>query len=437
MKVLLVHENNPDEVQVGGAERYLVDIAAELTKIGHDVHLFALSGHRHHHKHIQVNRAIDGPAIPKAEKYISKNRFIFHISNTNRLIYHFRRIIFYFDMHNELRRLIKRIKPDVIHLHNNYEYLITILIALRGQKVIQTVHDYVIIYPTAMCIRKNSCAGQSVIKALHHGCVSYKKLAATGWLRYNRRFIDRCFVSQFIAPSKDLALRLAKRGYGNVIYLPNFSSLTSIKKTDEISTSSIIKSRSKFLTPTLKKLRVVLYVGQLVTHKGVDILLRAYALIESQVKDIALWIVGDGPAENDLKVLSEELGLYKIVFFGRLNHSDLSTIYNQVHVVVIPSLWFENAPLVAYEAMAHSRAILATRIGGLPELVTDAKNGYLFERGNSTELAQHMRKILTDDALAQSLGKGSREKLAAMDTLSDHVQRLVQIYAGKPFPSTG
>lgn len=440
MKVLLVHENNPDEVQVGGTERYLVDISAELTKAGHNVHVFVLSGHKHQRtKKSQFNISKDRLRMSKLEQKDYKKMSIFYISSSNNLLYYFRKIIFYLAMHNKLRMTINRFKPDIIHLQNNYEYPITILTALRGQKVVQTIHDYTIIYPTAMCTWKHSCAGQSVIMSLQHGCISWKRLVATGWFRYNRRFIDKHFVSQFIAPSKDLTLRLRKNGFGNVIHLPNFTSLTPAEPADTSPTHFPSPPPQKpcpvcgSLPPASsalaqKKRRIALYVGQLVAHKGVDILLQAYALVESQIEDIALWIVGNGPAENDLKQLSEELGLHKIAFLGQLSHNDLSAIYDQVHVVVIPSMWFENAPLVAYEAMAHGRPILATRIGGLPELVADGKNGFLFERGNSTELAQHIRKILTDDALAQSLGDGSRDKLAKMDTLADHVKRLVQIY---------
>lgn len=445
MRVLLVHENNPDEVQVGGTERYLVDIEAELTRAGHDIHVFVLSRHnRQRSKQSRSNLSKYKSKMPKPKQQDHKKRVIFRVAASNNLLYYFRTVIFYLAMYNKLRMTINRLKPDIIHLQNNYEYPITILMALRGQKVIQTIHDYTIIYPTAMCTHKHSCAGQSVIMSLQHGCMSWKRLIATGWFRYNRRFIDKCFVSQFVAPSKDLSLRLRKHGFGNVIHLPNFTSLTSVAPTDTPPTyppSPLLRPcpvcgslPPASFTATQKKRRIALYVGQLVAHKGVDILLHAYVLVESQIEDVALWIVGNGPAENDLKRLCEELGLHKVAFLGRLNHSDLSAIYDQVHVVVIPSLWFENAPLVAYEAMAHGRPILATRIGGLPELVTDSKNGFLFERGNSTELAQYIRKILTDDALAQSLGDGSRDKLAKMDTLADHVKRLVQIYDSQIMP---
>lgn len=409
MKILLIHENHPDEVRLGGTERYMIDIAEELTKVGHDVYIFTLSGHLHHRR---KNTYIDYSKHETSHRGDKKypDLYTFHIASANHLAYHLCRILFYNDMYRSLRDLIRHIKPDVIHLQNNYEYSITILASLWNQKVVQTIHDYTIIYPTAMCTHKQSCAGQSIILALKHGCTSWKRLIATGWFRYNRRFIDRHFVNQFIAPSRDLALRLRKCGYGSVIHLPNFTSLKPIVST------------------TPKRRRVVLYVGSLVAHKGIDILLRAYALIQSEVEDIALWIVGEGPAENDLKYLAEELKLHNVTFLGLPNHNDLSVIYNQSSVVVIPSLWFENSPLVAYEAMAHARPILATRIGGLPELVIDGKNGYLFRRGNAAELAHKMHSILTDDTLAQSLSNGSRYQLAMMDTVEDHVQHLVKIY---------
>lgn len=445
MKILLINDLSPDADCVGGTERYMVDIALELAKIGCNVHTFTLSAD---YKEASINNSKLFHARPPLlshtiEQQTSVKNYVFHEVNT-----YFRKIFFYKDLYQQLRNLIKNIRPDIIHLQNNYKYPITILLALWGQKVVQTIHDYTVIYPTTMCTHRISCADKSVTMALQHGCITWQKLIATGWFRYNRRFVDRLVVSQFIAPSKDLTLSLKKRGYGNVIHLKNFTRLTAVTSADTMPITSTPalscsnslaaystcgQSLSQFSSGTISKNkhRIILYVGQLVNHKGVNILLHAYAMIQLKLKDISLWIVGDGPAKNHLGKLAKQLDLCNVVFLGKLNHSDLSPVYHQARVVVIPSLWFENAPLVAYEAMAHGCPILATRIGGLPELVTDGKNGYLFERGNAAELAQKMSMILMDDDLAQSLGNGSQDKLSTMDTAAVHAQSLVRIYASK------
>ena len=176
-------------------------------------------------------------------------------------------VVFHRALFRELAAFMAQVEPDVVHLHNNYRYPLSILAACRQRRVVQTVHDYCAIYPTAFCVRPRSCAGRSVLAALRHGCVGWRLLATEGVLLYGRRYLDRRLVQRFIAPSRHLAEHLDRAGHRGVRHIANFhvpdaggTGWTAIDPTAEL----------------------VLYVGSLVAHKGVGLLLAAFEQIAAK-----------------------------------------------------------------------------------------------------------------------------------------------------------
>ena len=387
----MVNDNDPDTV-VGGSEHYIADLTHALEADGHEVHWFALAQHP-----VPVTRERSG-------------RHVFRTPATNRWVAIFRRVIFYRDLHRELADCIARLRPDVIHLHNNYRYPASVLIAARGHRIVQTVHDYCAMYPTARCSERRSCAGRSVFAALGHGCLTWKLLATEFLLLYGRRFLDRRFVDAFIAPSRDLAVHLHRMGYARVRHVPNFRML-----------------RGSGTTPP-PDTQVVLYVGALIAHKGVAILLDEFAGLVGEVPQAALWFIGDGPDAADLKSSVRARGLSGVRFLGQRSPDELARFYRHARAVVIPSLWLENAPLVAIEAAAYGRAVIASRVGGLPELVKDGKTGFLFDRGDGAGLAERLRLVLTDRSLAETLGAAGRKQFAERISPTPHLEQILAVY---------
>ena len=388
MKILMVNDHRPEEV-LGGTERYILDVTVALEERGHPVHLFAMSD---------------------AQTESTPLRRIFHARARNIAALYLKRTFFYPNLYRALRSYLRELQPDIVHLHNNYRFAITVNLALRGYRVMQTVHDYSALYPTAFCAQAHSCAGRSPLVAVRHGCLNWKIFLAAGWLLYNRRFLDRRIIDRFVAPSAHLAEHLVKRGYADVHHLPNFSSLPIAP-----------------VEPFPDK-PVVLYVGSLIAHKGVDVLLRAFAAIRREVDDATLWLVGSGPDEERLKALSTALGLDEVRFLGNYGHDALERFYRAARVVVIPSLWLENAPLVAFEAMAHRRPIVASTVGGLPELVSNGKNGFLCDRGNADDFGEKLARLLKDPGLAQQLGSRGARRLDELGDRDSHADRLVEMY---------
>ena len=390
MKILMVNDNDPDMV-VGGSEHYMADLTSTLEAEGHEIHWFVL-----------------GDDLIR-DACVGSRKRVFRPNRSNRQVSILRHVVFYPDLHRQLADHIAHVQPDVIHLHNNYRHPFTILAATYGHRVVQTVHDYCAIYPTAHCSRERSCAGRSVFAALGHGCVTWRLLATEAWLLYGRRFLDRRLVDVFIAPSRDLAMHLERMGCARVCHVPNLR-LHATEPTSDTNT------------------QVVLYVGSLIEHKGVAILLAAFANLAGELPAAELWLVGDGPDAAELKAMAREQGLRRVRFMGRRAPDELAEIYQQARVVVIPSVWLENAPLVAIESSAHARAVVASRVGGLPELVEDGKTGFLFARGDAASLADRLRRLLTDQSLARELGAAGRERLAALRSPARHLDRLLAVY---------
>lgn len=150
----------------------------------------------------------------------------------------------------------------------------------------------------------------------------------------------------------------------------------------------------------------IIFVGRLEPTKGVSTIIRALPKILSKV-NVTLTIVGDGFEANNLVGLAKkENVLDKICFTGFANEEKVITEYSKASIFVTAST-AENQPIVVLEAMASGLPVVATQVGGIPELVHNGKNGYLFNPGDSDTLADHVIKILTDTKLQKHMGQES------------------------------
>ena len=128
--------------------------------------------------------------------------------------------------------------------------------------------------------------------------------------------------------------------------------------------------------------------------------------------DLKLVIVGTGEYLENLKRLAKEKGvLDKVIFAGKVTDEEMIKYYNLANVFVFPTLRVEAFGIVVAEAMACGKPAIATRIGGIPTVVDDNKNGFLIERGNLKELKNKILMLLKDDKLAKRIGKAAREKV--------------------------
>jgi len=135
------------------------------------------------------------------------------------------------------------------------------------------------------------------------------------------------------------------------------------------------------------------FVGTLVWHKGVHVLLEAVRRLPADQFELEIW----GSLETfpdyamQLKALAQGL---PVRFGGAFDNDDAAAVYDRFDVLVVPSLWPENSPLVIHEAFMAGIPVVASRIGGLPELVTDGINGLLFDPSSSASLANALRTLV-------------------------------------------
>jgi len=149
-------------------------------------------------------------------------------------------------------------------------------------------------------------------------------------------------------------------------------------------------------------------VGALRSQKSYDILIRAIARLRQDRPDLHLLIAGHGPEKARLQALISELGLENVVLLlGR--RLDVPELLAELDVAVCASE-FEGSPLAVMEYMEAGLPIVATRVGGVPDLIEDGVHGLLVEPGNSTELAAAIDDLLTDRARASALGAHARER---------------------------
>lgn len=154
----------------------------------------------------------------------------------------------------------------------------------------------------------------------------------------------------------------------------------------------------------------ILFVGTLAEYKGIDILIRSLRrLIDSGEQAIAL-IIGDGPDREALIELRDSLGLEdKVRFLGSIPNVDLPPYINSCDVFVLPSRR-ESFGIAAVEAMACAKPVVATRVGGLQEIIDDNQNGLIVEPENVDQLTHALRTIVMDKEYAMRLGENARRK---------------------------
>ena len=147
----------------------------------------------------------------------------------------------------------------------------------------------------------------------------------------------------------------------------------------------------------------ILFVGRVTGEKQIDVLIRAFATLDPAL-DAKLEIVGGGDQKRNLETLAAQLGLGdRVIFTGYVSDEDLRETYTRATVLAMPSI-AELQSIVTMEAMASALPIVAANAMALPHLVHDNANGYLFEPGNVSELADRLTDVLT----------ASDEKLTAM-----------------------
>ncbi|MDA8133617.1 MAG: glycosyltransferase family 4 protein, partial [Desulfobacteraceae bacterium] len=215
-------------------------------------------------------------------------------------------------------------------------------------------------------------------------------------------------ISFFISPSRFLKSKLMEFGYpeNKIVYIPNY-----------------IESE-KFL-PRYEGEDYLVYIGRLSAEKGISTLLKAFKTLKAE--STRLLIAGDGPMRAELETMAGQDS--RVRFMGYLSGQALSDVTRNARAVVIPSEWYENAPISVLEAFAFGKPVIGARIGGIPEMVDEYKNGLLFESGQDEDLAEKLNEFLRyPKKTVAEMGRAGRKKAEAEYSRELHYEKLVQTY---------
>jgi glycosyltransferase involved in cell wall biosynthesis len=168
------------------------------------------------------------------------------------------------------------------------------------------------------------------------------------------------------------------------------------------------------------------FLGYFGRHKGVALLLEAAAIVcKSHATRIVLF--GAGDQQGSYLRQARALGIESILELpGKVDNREIAAAYAALDVVVLPSIWPENQPVSIVEAMAAGLPVIASRVGGVPELVLNGVTGLLFEAGDVKGLARRM-SAMCDGDLRTRVGRAARSLVEDI-TYSDQAERLLRAY---------
>jgi glycosyltransferase involved in cell wall biosynthesis len=173
----------------------------------------------------------------------------------------------------------------------------------------------------------------------------------------------------------------------------------------------------KEFSPVSDDSNVILFVGQVIRSKGLDLLLKAMKILKHPAH---LKVIGKGSALGANKALAGELGINdRVDFLGWVLHEALDRYFEEAAVVAVPSVWAEPFCLVGIEAMARSRPVVAFKVGGIPQWLEDGKTGLLARDVSPGALAESIDTLLGDRDLAREMGAYGRKR--AMEEFSPEV----------------
>jgi len=405
VKVLLV---NKFYYLRGGTERYCFDFTRLMQRHGHQVIPFAMA----HAQNVPSEYAsffVDEISMGRSAD----------LGRPGAALQAAMRAVYSRQAQQRLGNLVRREKPDVAYLHNIHHQLsLSILPVLKdwGIPIVWRLHDYALFCPNSTFYSRGgvceACRGGHYYRAVLRACRRNSRAASLvaclgSYLDGLLRLADR--VDLFVSPSRFLKDKMVAHGLAGerIVVQPNFVEALPTP-------AGAADGRDG---------DYLLYFGRLSREKGVETLIRAVG----RVPGAQLRVVGQGPAGDRLAALAGQVAAGRVIFTGYQAGDVLQASLHGAAAVVVPSEWYENCPYAVLEAQAAGKAVLGSRAGGIPELVEEGRDGWLFETADAAALAGRIEEALGDRARLASFGARARAKVEEAYGPERHYAGFVEI----------
>jgi glycosyltransferase involved in cell wall biosynthesis len=390
----------------GGAERYYFELKAILEAQGHEVIPFSM----------QHAENVDTPYASYFVDNIEFNgSFAHRLATAPKAA---GRVIYSRQARARIEELIAATRPDLAHLHMiDHQLSPSILLGIKkfGLPIVQTVHHYKLVCPNYRLFidRKRviceKCLGgkfyHPILERCHQDSLAASLLVSLeSYIHKWMRWYDH--VDLFHVPSSFMGDKLREGGVAperirHLFYTINIDNFPFHPEFGDY----------------------FIYFGRLSGEKGLVTLLHAMqGFTGSKLK-----IVGGGPEEGKLNALAHDLKL-SVEFVGPKHGDELKRIVANARFIVVPSEWYENSPLVIYEAFATGKPVIGAAIGGITELITPDEDGYLFPTGDAQALRQCLEAMDRDEHRLRAFGQAARKKAKALFAPAAHYETLMAWY---------
>ncbi|WP_331372784.1 glycosyltransferase family 4 protein [Sinorhizobium chiapasense] len=388
----------------GGAETVFFDHMTMFGEIGWDVVPFAMQHDRNE-------------ASPWSDYFVSEIEYG-RQTGLLRKVSQAASVIYSLEAQRNIGRLIERVRPSVAHAHNVYHHLSPAIFSTlksAGIPVVMTVHDLKLACPSYKMLRDGKvcedCSGGRIYNVLRHRCVkdsvSLSAVVLTETMLHRLLGLYREKVDRFVVPSRFYLEKLAEWNWPRekMIHIPNFVDVEEYR--DDWQEGNYF-----------------VFAGRLAPEKGLATLIRAVALSKQR-----LIIAGTGPEEAALRQLAAELGA-DVSFAGYLSGHDLHRLIGQSLALVLPSEWYENAPVSILETYALGRPVIGAAIGGIPEMVKEGETGLLAAAGDGEDLARVLNAMADlAPAVRAQMGAAGRAWIAGEFSAAAYRARTLDLYA--------
>ncbi len=404
MKILLVHKFH---FRFGGAEKIYFETARLLQEAGHEVAFFSMR-HPQNEPTVWEKYFVDTVDFDDQGKTWWKKISIGW------------RIVWNQQAANNISQLIDDFHPDVAHCFNVYHQLSpSVLLALRKKNipVVLTLCDFKAVSPnyflydfTQRKLWDSSSGIRCIIdRVIKNSFAKSFICACEKWLHDILGSYQS--VALFLSPSDFLIQKYRDFGFSCPImriHHPVMLAPLPIEAAENI--------------PWKNRPDTALFFGRLSPEKGVDVLLRAFALLPEK----KLEIVGFGPDESYLKKLTADLGIEeRVTFIGSEYGEALTKRINHSKAVIMPTLWYDNQPFVLMVSLQSDTPVIASNIGGIPDIIRDGENGFLFRAGDEADLARCLSQLPTQ-GIEELIWNA--KKTAAESTPLRYQQEIISAY---------